>query len=303
MEHNHHHTTKNIGLAFWLNFGFTLLEIAGGLWTNSLAILSDAVHDLGDSLSLGMAWVLERRAQKEGDARFSYGYGRLSLLSALLNTIVLIVGSLLVLARAIPRLLNPEPTNASGMLLFAIIGIAVNGAAAWRLRGEVGLNARVVSWHMIEDVLGWVAVLIVSIVLFFTDAYILDPLLSILITLYVLFNVARNLRQTTSLFLQGVPAGVDVATLERQILALPKVQSVHHIHTWSLDGEHHVFSAHLVVDPAITRVEEVVLKQQVRALLSDHEFEHTAIEIECVDGECQLSEGEAERLVAPLKGQ
>ncbi|MFQ5434180.1 MAG: cation diffusion facilitator family transporter, partial [Anaerolineae bacterium] len=140
--------------------------------------------DLGDSFSLGLAWLLERKAQKGSTSQFSYGYGRFSLLSALINTIVMVTGSLLVLSRVIPRLLNPEPTNAPGMFLFAVIGILVNGAAAWRLRGEAGLNARVVSWHMIEDVLGWAAVLIVSVVLFFTDAYILDPLLSILITLY-----------------------------------------------------------------------------------------------------------------------
>jgi len=290
VAHDHHHTTENIGLAFWLNLGFTLLEIAGGLWTNSMAILSDAVHDLGDSFSLGMAWLLERRAQKGSDATFSYGYGRLSLLAALLNTIVLISGSLLVLARAVPRLLNPEPTNAPGMLLFAIVGILVNGAAAWRLRGEAGLNARVVSWHMIEDVLGWVAVLVVSIVLFLTEAYILDPLLSILITLYVLANVARNLRKTAVLFLQGTPDEIDVADLEQQIKALPQVQAVHHIHTWSLDGEHHVFSAHLVVDAAATRAEAIALKQQVRAMLNGHEFTHTAVEIEFADECCQLDE-------------
>jgi cobalt-zinc-cadmium efflux system protein len=290
MEHHHHHTTKNIGLAFWLNLGFTLLEIVGGLWTNSTAILSDAVHDLGDSFSLGMAWLLERRAQKGSSTTFSYGYGRLSLLSALLNTVVLITGSLLVLARAVPRLINPEPTNASGMFLFAIVGILVNGAAAWRLRGETGLNARVVSWHMIEDVLGWVAVLVVSIVLFFTQAYILDPLLSILITLYVLFNVVKNLRKTAVLFLQGTPEEIDVAELERQIAALPQVQTVHHVHAWSLDGEHHVFSAHLVVDEAVSRAEANGLKQQVRALLSGHEFTHTAVEIEFSDECCQLEE-------------
>lgn len=288
MAHDHHHTTENIGLAFWLNLIFTLLEIVGGVWTNSTAILSDAVHDLGDSFSLGMAWLLERRAQKGSDAAFSYGYGRLSLLAALLNTIVLITGSLLVLARAVPRLLNPEPTNAQGMFWFAIVGILVNGLAAWRLRGEAGLNARVVSWHMIEDVLGWVAVLVVSIVLFFTQAYILDPLLSILITLYVLVNVVRNLRKTGVLFLQGVPDDVNVADLERQILGLSQVESVHHIHTWSLDGEHHVFSAHLVVDNATTRSEAIDLKQQIRAMLGDHEFAHTAIEIEYADEDCLM---------------
>ncbi|MDX1600202.1 MAG: cation diffusion facilitator family transporter, partial [Anaerolineales bacterium] len=165
MGNNHGHTDRPPGglrTAFFLNLAFTLLEIVVGLFTNSVAILSDAVHDLGDSLSLGLSWYLEGYANRAGDRRYSYGYRRFSLLGALVSTIVLIAGSLLILSEAIPRLLNPEPTNALGMAAFAIVGVAANGAAVLRLRGQRSMNARVVTWHLLEDVLGWVAVLIVG---------------------------------------------------------------------------------------------------------------------------------------------
>jgi cobalt-zinc-cadmium efflux system protein len=209
MSRNHEHkldqTTDSLRLAFFLNLTFTLLEIAGGLWTNSIAILSDALHDLGDSISLGMAWFFNKYAQKGPDADFSYGYRRYSLLGAFINTVVLIGGSLLVIANAVPRLLNPEPTNAPGMIVFALVGIVVNGIGAYRLYDKQSFNAQVAGWHLLEDVLGWVAVLIVSVVLLFTNWTILDPILSILITLYILVNVLGNLRRTTRVFLQATP--------------------------------------------------------------------------------------------------
>lgn len=213
MSHAHdhsHQTTNNIRLAFILNLSFTVLEIFGGLWTNSLAILSDAIHDLGDSLSLGLAWFLERYAEKGEDQRFSYGYRRFSLLGALINAVILIVGSLFIISRAIPRLVEPEHTDAQGMILFAIIGILVNGLAVFRLRSSKSMNARVVAWHLLEDVLAWIAVLIVGIALLFTDNHLLDPILSILIAIYVLYNVIRKLRETVGLFLQSVPRSIEI---------------------------------------------------------------------------------------------
>lgn len=172
-----------MSFAFFLNLGFTILEIIGGLWTNSLAVLSDALHDLGDSLALGLAWYLERYSQRASDKVYSYGYGRFSLLGALINSVILIGGSLYILSEAVPRILAPEATNAPGMLFLALVGIAVNGLALFRLKGSQSLNVQMVTWHFLEDALGWVAVLLVSLILLFTNAYILDPILSILITL------------------------------------------------------------------------------------------------------------------------
>ena len=290
-HHNHNHShqiTDNIKLAFFLNFSFAILEIFGGLWTNSLAIISDAVHDLGDSLALGLAWYLEKASQKKGDPIFSYGYRRLSLLAALLNTLILLAGSLYVIVEAIPRLINPEQTNAKGMILFAVLGIAVNGLAMLKVFNQNSLNARTVAWHLLEDVLGWIAVLIVSIVLLFSDLYILDPILSILIALYVLYSAVFNLRKTAMLFLQAVPENISIEKLKTSIVNLEKVDSIHHTHIWSLDGEHHVLTTHIVVPNDTSREEIRSIKNTVKNLGKDLNLEHITIEIEYIDEYCHM---------------
>lgn len=247
-EHKHDPSGgQNIGVAFALNLGFALLEFAGGVLTNSVAILSDALHDFGDSLSLGLAWLLMRFSRRRADARFSFGYRRFSLLGALITSVVLVFGSMVVLTEAIKRLQSPEPFDARGLIIFAVIGIAINGFAAIRLRRDDTLNERVISWHLIEDVLGWVAVLVMGILALFVDIPILDPLLSIGITLFVLFNVVRNVWSTLRVFLQAVPSEIDLKDIEAKLRAVADVQSVHSLRVWSLDGEYNVLSAHLVV--------------------------------------------------------
>jgi cobalt-zinc-cadmium efflux system protein len=218
-NHNHHHNEDNIKVAFFLNLGFALAEIIGGFLTNSMAILADALHDFGDSLSLAFSWRMERLSNKKGDQRYSYGYKRFSLLSALISAVVLLVGSFFVISEAIQRLSNPQPSNAQGMLVFALVGIAVNGYAALRTSHGNNLNSQVISWHMLEDVLGWAAVLVVSIVLLIQKqpALILDPLLSLAVTAIVLFNVIKNLKKTLTLFLQGVPDSVNINAIEEEI--------------------------------------------------------------------------------------
>jgi cobalt-zinc-cadmium efflux system protein len=288
--HHHENSTGKIRAAFFLNLLFTILEIIGGLWTNSLAIVSDALHDLGDSISLGFSWYLERYSKKGKDRRFSYGYRRFSLLAAFLNTLVLVAGGFIVVSEAIPRLMNPQPAYAPGMILFAIGGILVNGLAVLRMRGGQSLNTQVVAWHLLEDVLGWVAVLVVSVILLFWEIYILDPILSILITLYVLWNVLRNLRRTSALFLQAVPENYDVGQLETALLEMENVTSVHHTHLWSLDGEHHVLTTHIVVDPCTTREQVLSLKQEINQLTSGMHLEHTTLEIEYEDEDCRMKE-------------
>jgi cobalt-zinc-cadmium efflux system protein len=283
-----HRTTKNIRIAFLLNLGFTLAEIVGGLYTNSIAILSDAVHDLGDSISLGIAWYLENLSQRERDARFTYGYRRFSLLGALLTTSILLVGSIWILIEAVPRLTSPQPTNAPGMVIFAIIGILVNGLAALRLRHDGTMNARAVAWHLFEDVLGWIAVLVVSIMLLFKPLYILDAILSIAITLYIGWNVVANIRKTLALFLQGVPESVDIDEVDKRLRALPDVQSTHHTHIWSLDGEHHVLTTHVVVDERLNKESIVCLRRELQVLLNSLSFSHSTIEIEFGDGDCGM---------------
>lgn len=289
MSHQHDkQSTGNIRTAFFLNLFFTILEIIGGLWTNSIAILSDALHDLGDSFSLGLAWFLNKYSHRAADEKFSYGYRRFSLLAALINTIVLIVGSIFILSEAIPRIFDPQHSNAQGMVFLAIAGILINGIAVFRLKGGSSINIRVVMWHLLEDVLGWIAVLIVGIVLLFQDIHILDPALSILFTLYVLFNVIRNLKKTLRLFLQGVPENISINQLEEEIKQITGVQSVHHTHIWSLDGEHNVLTTHIIVGQSVDKNEIMKIKKEFSDKTKYLSLEHTTIEIEYENEECRL---------------
>ena len=296
MGHQHHHDrgTKNLRLAFFLNFIFTIVEIVGGLYTNSIAILSDAVHDLGDSLALGTAWYLQRKSTQKPDANYSFGYRRFSLLGALINCVVLLVGSIYIISEAWERLLSPEHADPEGMFLFAIFGILVNGYAAWKLSTGESMNEKVMSWHLIEDVLGWAAILIVSVILYFKDIPILDPILSLMITSYILWNVFKRLRETIHLFLQGQPDNVDRSVLINQLSAVKGVDSLHNIRIWSLDGEHHVFSAHAVISSANTVEEIKRIKKELKEVLTTYPFEHYTIETELKDEPCRITKIETE---------
>lgn len=283
-----HNGTKGIRTAFLLNLGFAILEVIGGIWTNSLAIVSDALHDFVDSFSLGLSWYLDAYSRKEKDGRYSYGYRRFSLLAAFINVVVLSAGSVLILSEAIPRLWEPERTNARGMVLLAVVGIAVNGLAALRIKGGKTLNARTVTWHLLEDVLGWLAVLVVSIILLFWDVRILDPVLSISITLYVLYNVLNHLRRTLALFLQAVPHDVEIGTIESKLLEIDQVCSVHHTHIWSLDGERHVLTTHVVVDEDTTKSQVRQVKASIRALIERYNLAHVTVETEYESERCEM---------------
>ena len=289
--HSHaHEGTSGLRAAFLINLAFTVIEVVGGIYTNSLAILSDSLHDLGDSLSIGFSWLMETRAHKPSQGRYSYGFRRLSLLAALVNAVVLIVGSLVILSQAIPRLFNPQHSNARGMFILAIVGIAVNGAAVLRVRTGKTMNSQMIAWHLLEDVLGWVAVLIVSISLVFTDIHILDPLLAILITCYVLDKVIRNLRKTIAIFLQASPADLDVHAIEHHLERIANVLSTHHTHAWSLDGEYHVLTTHLVVPANASKAEIVQVKHDALRFMEQVDLEHTTIEVEYEDENCRMKD-------------
>jgi cobalt-zinc-cadmium efflux system protein len=287
---NHDRIQKNYTLAFWLNTSFALLEVAGGLYTNSVAILSDALHDFGDSLSLGLAFYFQRKSLKKSDQLFSYGYKRFSLLGAFINSLILIIGSIFILQEAVHRLASPQQANATGMLVLAIIGIVVNAIAMLRLRSGGSINERVVSLHFLEDVLGWVAVLIGSIVMMFADVPILDPVLSILIAGFILFNVYKNLRQAFQIILQGIPENVDLEEIQNKIKSLPGITGIHDVHTWSMDGHYNIMTLHLVVKSGTPLAGVEDLKREVRHQLQHLNVQHITIETEFADQACELKD-------------
>lgn len=271
---------KNIGIAFILNFGFTIIEIFGAIITNSMAILADAIHDAGDSISLGISWVFERKSKKDPDADYTYGYERFSLLGALISSFVLFGAAIYIFTETIPRLLSPEPVDAFGMILLSILGIAFNGFAVLRVKRGTSHHEKIVTWHLLEDLLGWVAIMITSIILYFVDWYFLDPLLSMLITLYVIMHVMRNLIKVIRVLLQGSPKELDIKNLRKHIETIEGVKRAYHIHAWSLEGSKTMLTMHVIIERDITNDDVMKLKKKVRDYLEEHGVNHSTIEVE-----------------------
>jgi cobalt-zinc-cadmium efflux system protein len=292
MGHNHTHqhseSTENIKVAFFLNLFFTIIEFIGGIYTNSLAITSDAIHDLGDSISLGMAWYFQKISNKKATKTYSYGFKRFSLLGAIINSVILLIGSVFIILKAIPRIIDPEQSDAKGMMWFAILGIIVNGAAVLKLKKGTSINERVVSLHMLEDVLGWVAVLIASVVMQFWNVPILDAILSLLIALFILYNVFINGKESIRIILQGTPIGISVDKIKTKILENKEVKSIHDCHLWTMDGEYNILTVHLLmVDKSISWQKANDVKNEIRKVLhDDFHLEHITLEIE-VSEDCE----------------
>ncbi|MGM0435822.1 MAG: cation diffusion facilitator family transporter [Bacillota bacterium] len=290
-EHSQSHSEKNIKSAFFINLFFTIIELFGGLYTNSMAILSDAIHDLGDTISLGMSAFFERFSKRKADESYTFGYDRFSLLGAVISSFVLFGASVFVLTQAIPRLMSPEPVDAQGMIVFATLGVLFNGFAVLRVIKGTSLHEKVITWHLMEDFLGWIAVLITSIALLFLDWYFLDPLLSILITTYIVLHVIKNLRQVFNVLLQKAPSNFKISELKKKIAQFNGIVDVHHIHLWSLDGQTPMLSMHLVIEEHFERRELDSLKESVRMLLNKYGITHITIETErpgnaCVNPPC-----------------
>lgn len=279
-DHNHTHGTKNIAMAFFLNLGFAVVELIGGFLTNSVAVMSDALHDFGDSISLGTAWYFQKKSQKHPTGNFTYGYRRFSLIGAFVNSMVLVAGSVLVIREAVQRIAAPEESNAQGMFLLAVLGIAVNFIAMLRMKKGESINEKVVSLHLLEDVLGWVAVLIGSAVMYFTDWYIIDPILSLLISCFVLFNVYRNMKPAFSIMLQGIPQNVSEEDVRKIIFSESAVAGLHDFRFWTIDGLHHVLSLHVVVHENTDLKSAEKLKEKLKTKLKELHISHATIEIE-----------------------
>lgn len=281
-------TEKNILIAFLLNLLFSVLEFAGGIFTGSVAIVSDAVHDIGDAASIGISYFLEKKSKKQPDETYTYGYARYSVIGSVLTTLILLVGSCFVVYHAVCRIITPTEINYDGMILFAIVGVAVNFCAAFFTREGDSLNQKAVNLHMLEDVLGWVVVLVGAIVMRFTDFAIIDPILSIAVAVFILVNALKNLKAVLNLFLEKTPRGISITEIKAHLMEIEGVLDVHHIHLWSLDGFHHYATMHIVTD-----AEPSQIKAMIRKELEKHGIGHATLELEedwehCREKHCRI---------------
>lgn len=273
---------KRILTAFVLNLIFAIFEFIGGTLTGSVAIISDSVHDLGDSMSIGFSYALEKKSKKDPDDKYTFGYLRYSVLGSLVMTVILIVGSIFVIKHAFDRIIHPVEINYNGMLIFAVLGILVNLTAAVFTREGNSLNQKAVNLHMLEDVLGWVVVLLGAIIMKFTDITYIDPIISIGVAIFLLVNAFKNLKEILDIFFEKTPHNIDVTEIKNHLKELDGVLDVHHFHIRTLDGFNHVATLHIVTDS-----EPVNIKKAVKEELSEHGISHTTVEIETSAEECQ----------------
>lgn len=278
-------TEKNILIAFILNISFSIFEFLGGLLTNSISILSDSIHDLGDAISIGISYFLEKKSKKKPDKKFTYGYVRYSVLGGVITTTILLVGSVLVIISAVERLFNPVDVNYDGMILFAIVGVLLNFIAAYVTKDGDSINQKSVNLHMLEDVLGWIVVLFGAIVMRFTNIKIIDPIMSIGVAIFILINSINNLRNIVDLFLEKTPKDIDIDEIKEHLKKIKNVEDVHHIHVWSIDGYNNYATMHIV-----TKSKDVkTVKKLIREELEEHNICHAILETEdeaCDNKEC-----------------
>lgn len=278
-------TEKNILFAFILNLSFSIFELLGGVFTNSVAILSDSIHDMGDALSIGVSFFLEKKSKKKPDNDYTYGYIRYSVLGGLITTVILLVGSVLVIYNAIGRIIHPVDVNYKGMIILAIIGVIMNFIAAYLTKDGDSINQKSVNLHMLEDVLGWVIVLIGAVIMKFTDIRIIDPIMSIGVALFILINTLKNLKQILDLFLEKTPQNINIDHLKEHLQEIDEVEDIHHIHVWSIDGYNNYATMHIVTKS--DNIKEI--KKKIREELEEFGICHSILETEdeaCEDTEC-----------------
>lgn len=274
-------TEKNILIAFILNLSFSIFELIGGIFTGSVAILSDAIHDIGDAMSIGISYFLEKKSKKQPDETYTYGYARFSVVGSVITTLILLFGSLAVIYNAIIRIFNPVDINYNGMIIFAVVGVVVNFCAAYFTREGDSLNQKAVNLHMLEDVLGWVVVLIGAIIMRFTDISVIDSIMSIAVAVFILINAVKNLKEVLDLFLEKTPNNISIDEIKEHLMHIDGVIDVHHIHIWSMDGFHNYATMHIVTDDDSHHIKHII-----RDELKEHGIEHVTLELEKSDEKC-----------------
>lgn len=270
-SHLHAHTSKHILTAFLMNLIFAIIEFIGGMFTGSIAIASDAIHDFGDAISLGVAYFLEKKSNGKSNNKYSLGKGRLSVLAACITNCTLVISSLAVITASVIRLIQPRELNYDGIVLFAIIGLAVNIIAMFITRDKANVNEKAINLHMLEDALGWIVVLIGSIIMKLTSLTWIDSVMSIGVALFILWHAIPGMIEVLNILLEKTPNNIDIEQIKQDIMAITSVKAVNSLHVWSIDGEEHYAVVSIKAPYSAS--------ESVREAIAQHNIAHVYVEI------------------------
>ncbi len=274
-------STENIKLVFLSKLSFSIFELIGGIFINSVSIVSEAVRNFGNCISNGMSYYFESKSKKQSDNKYTYGYLRYSLISALITSFILLTGAVLTLYTAIPRVFYPKVINYNGMLIFAFLGMIFTGYSVYKKYEGDWKNVRVVSLHMFKDVLGWGVILLGSLFMKILNSPTLDSLLSIGISSYILYNVYDNIKGIMAVFMEKIPDDIDVRELKKYLKnKYENIIDIHHLYIWTIDGINNYITMHLVIDSNANMQDVIELKYSIKDELGHKNTKHVTIEIE-----------------------
>ena len=279
-------TPENIKIAFLLNLAFSIVEAIGGILTNSISIISDSLHNLGDSITIGINYIFEKKSKKLPNKEYSYGYLRYTMLGSLIASFILLVGSVVIIYNVVPRLIKPLSVNYDAMIIFGIFGLLINLYATIKIMRS---KDKKINTHMIEDTVIWLFILTGSICIKVFDSVIIDPILSLLIAVYILYQVYKYMKNIYNIFMEKVPKNVKIDEIKKNIESNENIDNVHHIHIWSIDGVNNYMTAHIHLNKVLSEEEIIKTKNDVKNKLMEDKINHITLEVEYFNEKCDSS--------------
>ncbi len=281
-------TPENIKIAFLLNLAFSIVEAIGGILTNSISIISDSLHNLGDSITIGINYIFEKKSKKLPNKEYSYGYLRYTMLGSLIASFILLVGSVVIIYNVVPRLIKPLSVNYDAMIIFGIFGLLINLYATIKIMRSKDKDKKI-NTHMIEDTVIWLFILTGSICIKVFDSVIIDPILSLLIAIYILYQVYKYMKNIYNIFMEKVPKNVKIDEIKKDIEENENIDNVHHIHIWSMDGVNNYMTAHIHLNKVLSEEEIIKTKNDVKNKLMEDKINHITLEVEYFNERCDSS--------------
>jgi cobalt-zinc-cadmium efflux system protein len=273
IDDNKHHSSegKNLIFATFLNFVITIVEIIGGILSNSLALLSDAIHNLGDTFAIMLAYIANRISGKDATKEKTFGYKRIEILAALLNSVILIVITIFLFIEAYHRIITPEPIKGKLMLIVALIGLVANYGAVWILKKDshTNINIRAAYLHLLGDTISSVAVILAAILISYFEIFWVDPIITFIIGLYILKEAYSILKEALDILMQSTPVSINISEIVREIEKSDEVDNVHHVHSWKLDDKQIHFECHIDVNKDMLISETDLLHLEIEKILKN----------------------------------